>query len=122
MFECVPSNLSELIFILVFVTHVHTTYLDYSCSTTSTTSKFSRYLGISVLNLVPALKLVPVHGSSGTQLYERMRKWMVISTRRQMFILFLGHNSFTYESCCFSMYYSLYYCNIHTYYFDESTV
>jgi hypothetical protein len=72
MFECVPSNLSELIFILVFVTHVHTTYY-YSCSTTSTTSKFSRYLGISVLNLVPALKLVPVHGTAVVAVHSCMR-------------------------------------------------
>jgi hypothetical protein len=56
--------------------------------------------------------------------YERMRERIVIviSTRPEQFILFLGYNSLAYESWCFSVYYSLYYFNVYTYFPDESTV
>jgi hypothetical protein len=55
-------------------------------------------------------------------MYKNKCERMVISTLRQMFILFLGHNSLAYGSRCFSMHYSVYCCNVYTYFPDESIV
>jgi hypothetical protein len=54
--------------------------------------------------------------------YEVMRERMVDPPPREQFIMFLVHNSFTYEFRCFSMHDSMYYCYVHTYFPDGSTV
>jgi hypothetical protein len=54
--------------------------------------------------------------------YDVKREQMVDPKIRALFIMFLGYNRFTYEFRYFLIYYSVYYCDLHTYFRDGSTL
>ena len=61
-------------------------------------------------------------GKKGVLEYEVMRERMVIWTRPGRFTPILGNNGLEYGFWWFSIYLLLYYCTVHAYFPDESTV